>query len=87
MATNITFLAGTVDSAERINLLGQIAITIWLTGLSASGKVPTYSYTFKLFTDDTDIILYLFYHPVNDCLCIRTAPPPPKEIQLPIGRR
>ncbi|KZV82346.1 adenylylsulfate kinase [Exidia glandulosa HHB12029] len=38
MATNITFHPGAVDNAERATLLGQRGLTIWLTGLSASGK-------------------------------------------------
>jgi len=38
MATNITFHPGSVDSAERVHLLKQKGVTIWLTGLSASGK-------------------------------------------------
>ncbi|PAV18422.1 adenylylsulfate kinase [Pyrrhoderma noxium] len=38
MATNITFHKGSVDSAERAELLKQKGVTIWLTGLSASGK-------------------------------------------------
>ncbi|KAJ7188371.1 adenylylsulfate kinase [Mycena filopes] len=38
MATNITFHPGSVDSEERIALTGQRGVTIWLTGLSASGK-------------------------------------------------
>ncbi|EGN99911.1 hypothetical protein SERLA73DRAFT_135441 [Serpula lacrymans var. lacrymans S7.3] len=38
MATNITFHAGSVDSASRTESLGQKGVTIWLTGLSASGK-------------------------------------------------
>ncbi|KAG8936676.1 Adenylyl-sulfate kinase [Tulasnella sp. 418] len=38
MATNITFHPGAVSSEERANLLGQRGITLWLTGLSASGK-------------------------------------------------
>ncbi|EPQ57407.1 adenylylsulfate kinase [Gloeophyllum trabeum ATCC 11539] len=38
MATNITFHPGSVDAAERAQLLGQKGITIWFTGLSASGK-------------------------------------------------
>jgi len=38
MATNITFHPGSVGSSERINLLNQIGVTIWLTGLSGSGK-------------------------------------------------
>lgn len=38
MATNITFHAGSVSSEERSQLLGQKGLTIWLTGLSASGK-------------------------------------------------
>ncbi|KAI0645897.1 adenylylsulfate kinase [Trametes meyenii] len=38
MSTNITFHAGSVDTAERTQLLGQKGITIWFTGLSASGK-------------------------------------------------
>ncbi|KAL0956046.1 hypothetical protein HGRIS_002218 [Hohenbuehelia grisea] len=38
MATNITFHPGSVSSTERVELLGQKGVTIWLTGLSASGK-------------------------------------------------
>jgi len=38
MATNITFHAGSVDGPERAHLLAQKGITIWFTGLSASGK-------------------------------------------------
>ncbi|KAF9502010.1 adenylylsulfate kinase [Pleurotus eryngii] len=38
MATNITFHPGSVTSAERTKLLNQKGVTIWLTGLSASGK-------------------------------------------------
>jgi len=38
MATNITFHPGSVSSSERTELLGQKGATIWLTGLSASGK-------------------------------------------------
>ncbi|KAG5643605.1 Adenylyl-sulfate kinase [Asterophora parasitica] len=38
MATNITFHEGSVTSTERAELLKQKGVTIWLTGLSASGK-------------------------------------------------
>ncbi|KAL7415980.1 Adenylylsulfate kinase-domain-containing protein [Mrakia frigida] len=38
MATNITFHPGAVSTEERAELLGQKGATIWLTGLSASGK-------------------------------------------------
>ncbi|RDB16667.1 Adenylyl-sulfate kinase [Hypsizygus marmoreus] len=38
MATNITFHPGSVTATERIELLRQRGVTIWLTGLSASGK-------------------------------------------------
>ncbi|KAI0733211.1 adenylylsulfate kinase [Fomitopsis betulina] len=38
MATNITFHPGSVDASERAELLKQKGVTIWLTGLSASGK-------------------------------------------------
>jgi adenylylsulfate kinase len=31
-------VAGKVSSAERAHLLGQFPVTVWLTGLSASGK-------------------------------------------------
>lgn len=31
--------AGSVDGAERASLLAQKGVTIWFTGLSASGKV------------------------------------------------
>ncbi|WRT68410.1 adenylylsulfate kinase [Kwoniella shivajii] len=38
MATNITFHPGSVTQDERNTLLNQKGATIWLTGLSASGK-------------------------------------------------
>ncbi|KAG2059201.1 adenylylsulfate kinase [Suillus hirtellus] len=38
MSTNITFHPGSVDAQERVGLLKQTGVTIWLTGLSASGK-------------------------------------------------
>ncbi|KAI5830012.1 Adenylylsulfate kinase-domain-containing protein [Schizophyllum commune] len=38
MATNITFHPGSVTAEERVSLLQQRGATIWLTGLSASGK-------------------------------------------------
>ncbi|KZS98514.1 adenylylsulfate kinase [Sistotremastrum niveocremeum HHB9708] len=38
MATNITFHPGSVTADERAKLLGQKGVTLWLTGLSASGK-------------------------------------------------
>jgi len=38
MATNITFHPGAVGQDERAALLRQQGATIWLTGLSASGK-------------------------------------------------
>ena len=38
MATNITFHEGHVTYDERCSLLEQKGATLWLTGLSASGK-------------------------------------------------
>ncbi|KAJ6586810.1 adenylylsulfate kinase [Mycena vulgaris] len=38
MSTNITFHPGSVTAEERIAFIGQRGVTIWLTGLSASGK-------------------------------------------------
>ncbi|KAH9937726.1 adenylylsulfate kinase [Amylocystis lapponica] len=38
MATNIVFHPGSVDGTERAQLLKQKGVTIWFTGLSASGK-------------------------------------------------
>jgi len=38
MSTNIVFHPGAVDTGERAQSLGQKGLTIWLTGLSASGK-------------------------------------------------
>jgi len=38
MATNITFHTGSVTATERNGLLKQKGVTVWLTGLSASGK-------------------------------------------------
>ena len=37
-ATNITWHGGQIGRAEREKVLGQKGATIWLTGLSASGK-------------------------------------------------
>ena len=37
-ATNIVWHEGTVSSEERHKNLGQKGVTIWMTGLSASGK-------------------------------------------------
>jgi len=37
-ATNITWHEGSVSRADREQLLGQRGVTIWLTGLSGSGK-------------------------------------------------
>src|SRR5216110_1316531 len=37
-ATNITWHAGSVTRDERERLLGQKGVTVWMTGLSASGK-------------------------------------------------
>jgi adenylylsulfate kinase len=37
-ATNITWHEGSVSRQEREKLLGQKGVTVWMTGLSASGK-------------------------------------------------
>src|SRR5450432_2557275 len=37
-ATNITWHEGSVSRQERQTLLGQKGVTVWMTGLSASGK-------------------------------------------------
>jgi adenylylsulfate kinase len=37
-SSNITWHAGSVTRADRQRLLGQKGVTLWLTGLSASGK-------------------------------------------------
>ena len=37
-STNITWHAGHIDRADRERLLGQQGVTVWLTGLSGSGK-------------------------------------------------
>lgn len=37
--SNITFHPGSVSRDERHSLLNQKGVTVWLTGLSASGKV------------------------------------------------
>ena len=37
-ATNVTWHEGAVARAEREELLGQKGVTVWMTGLSASGK-------------------------------------------------
>jgi adenylylsulfate kinase len=38
IATNITWHQGSVTREEREKLLGQKGVTVWMTGLSASGK-------------------------------------------------
>lgn len=38
MSTNITWHAGSVTREEREALLGQKGVTVWMTGLSGSGK-------------------------------------------------
>ena len=37
-ATNVTWHAGSVTRADRERLLGQKGVTVWMTGLSGSGK-------------------------------------------------
>ncbi len=37
-ATNITWHQGEVDRSDRERILGQRGVTVWLTGLSGSGK-------------------------------------------------
>jgi adenylylsulfate kinase len=37
-STNITWHAGHIDRADRERVLGQKGVTVWLTGLSGSGK-------------------------------------------------
>jgi adenylylsulfate kinase len=37
-STNITWHAGHIERADRERLLGQRGVTVWLTGLSGSGK-------------------------------------------------
>jgi adenylylsulfate kinase len=37
-STNITWHAGAISREDRQKLLGQRGVTVWLTGLSASGK-------------------------------------------------
>src|SRR6185437_16083837 len=37
-ATNVTWHAGSVTRSEREQLLNQKGVTVWMTGLSASGK-------------------------------------------------
>src|SRR4051795_1661835 len=37
-ATNVTWHEGSVSREERERLLGQKGVTVWMTGLSASGK-------------------------------------------------
>ena len=37
-ATNVTWHEGSVTRQERERLLGQKGVTVWMTGLSASGK-------------------------------------------------
>src|SRR5687768_15329411 len=38
LATNITWHEGTVTKLERSRNMGQKGATVWMTGLSASGK-------------------------------------------------
>jgi hypothetical protein len=43
----LTLCIGSVGSEERIGLIGQRGATIWLTGLSASGKVGSFRLPFE----------------------------------------
>lgn len=36
---SLNSIVGAVDADERVKLLGQKGVTVWFTGLSASGKV------------------------------------------------
>lgn len=38
MATNITWHNGEISRKDRLHVLGQSGVTLWLTGLSGSGK-------------------------------------------------
>jgi len=73
MATNITFHPGSVESSERIDLLRQKGVTIWLTGLSASGKVSD-----KLISPGWR--RQLMNISVYDSLCIRAALVAPGQV-------
>lgn len=42
LSTSADVLEGSVSHQERTQLLGQQGATIWLTGLSASGKVSSH---------------------------------------------
>jgi adenylylsulfate kinase-like enzyme len=55
MATNITFHPGAVDNAERSQLLKQKGVTVWFTGLSASGKVSDRLFDIKVLTNSQNV--------------------------------
>ena len=85
MATNLTFHPGSVTSSERATFLQQKGITIWLTGLSASGKVSLSHLNFLL-----DVTIHvndnahknLVYH----CVCFGAAFASSQEVCLQIRR-
>ena len=82
MATNITFHPGSVGSLERIDLLKQKGVTIWLTGLSASGKVRED----KRVSSGMTRVAHGSTSSVHDRLRFRAAPVAPTQVLVPVRR-
>jgi adenylylsulfate kinase len=58
-STNITWHEGTVTRAERQKLLKQKGVTVWFTGLSASGKSTISCLLERLLTDRGHLVYRL----------------------------
>lgn len=77
MATNITFHAGSVSAGERSELLKQKGVTIWLTGLSGSGKVQ--SWDMIRIATQTDLHRLLVYHRLRSRAIVVAS----KQVRVP----
>ena len=73
MAANITFHPGSVGSSERCDLLKQKGVPIWLTGLSASGKVRKKSMP-------SMVMQMAHEYSVHNRLCVRATPVAPTQV-------
>jgi len=72
MATNITFHPGSVNVEERVSLMQQRGITIWLTGLSASGKVRE-AQPLDIERQPHDLFLFYTHSPQSPALSSSTC--------------
>jgi len=58
-ATNITWHSGDITKADREQLLGQMGVTIWFTGLSGSGKSTVARQVEKILTERGHLVYVL----------------------------